>query len=65
MLENGISLSEWNNFESSMGKESDPIPESELEALLTEAGFEHVTRFFGAYLIDGLFAVKRKNSVSL
>ncbi|WP_138754772.1 class I SAM-dependent methyltransferase [Paenibacillus sinopodophylli] len=59
MLDNGISLPDWEKFVSSLGAESDPIPAADLEAMLEEAGFEQVTRFFGTYLIDGMFAVKR------
>jgi tRNA (cmo5U34)-methyltransferase len=63
MLANGISLEDWNRFERSMGVESDPIPVCELEDMLKELGFEQITRFYGAYLIDGLFAIKRGNVV--
>ncbi|MGO4546563.1 class I SAM-dependent methyltransferase [Paenibacillus sp. 2TAB23] len=63
MLDNGISLPEWERFASSLGAESDPIPASELEGLLAEAGFEQVTRFFGTYLIDGMFAIKKSRKL--
>lgn len=58
MLANGIPTQEWEWFESSIGVASHPIPALELEALLRDAGFSNVTRYFGSYLIDGWFATK-------
>lgn len=59
MLDNGIAMAEWERFAASPGNESDPIPESHVQALMAEAGFEHATRYFGSYLVHAWFAVKR------
>ncbi|MCG5253518.1 class I SAM-dependent methyltransferase [Brevibacillus agri] len=59
MLDNGIAMPEWERFAASLGNESDPIPESHVQALMEEAGFEHATRYFGSYLVHAWFAVKR------
>lgn len=58
MLGNGIAKEEWQTFEQSFGVTSHPLPAAEMEKLLEEAGFTAVSRFFGAYLIDGWVAVK-------
>ncbi|MEK4848705.1 methyltransferase [Paenibacillus sp. FSL H7-0756] len=58
MLGNGIAEDEWQTFEQSFGVTSHPLPAQEMEVLLLEAGFTAVSRFFGAYLIDGWVAVK-------
>ncbi|MNI55698.1 bifunctional 3-demethylubiquinone-9 3-methyltransferase/ 2-octaprenyl-6-hydroxy phenol methylase [compost metagenome] len=58
MLSKGIKLQEWQKFENSIGVESDPIPASVMESLMLEAGFTQITRYYGAFLIDGWFAVK-------
>jgi tRNA (cmo5U34)-methyltransferase len=58
MLAGGIPLEEWEQFHTSLGKESDPAPESDIEALLAEAGFIQATRYFGAFLIHGWMAFK-------
>ncbi|AJS60447.1 class I SAM-dependent methyltransferase [Paenibacillus sp. IHBB 10380] len=64
MLDNGIPTEEWERFESSIGVASHPIPAVELEALLRDAGFSNVTRYFGSYLIDGWFAIKNGSVTS-
>lgn len=58
MLNNGIAEEQWQTFEQSFGVTSHPVPAEEMEELLEEAGFTAVSRFFGAYLIDGWVAVK-------
>lgn len=61
MLTNGISeeeWEEWEQFERSFGETSYPIPAEVMEALIRDAGFSVVTRYFGSYLIDGCFAIK-------
>lgn len=60
MTDNGITLEEWERFAASMGRESDPVPSSVAQELMEEAGFEHVSRYFGSYLIEAWFAVKRQ-----
>ncbi|MEK8128226.1 class I SAM-dependent methyltransferase [Paenibacillus filicis] len=59
MLDNGIPLEDWERFEASIGVETDPVDSVELEELLLEAGFEQLSRFFGSFLIEGYFALKR------
>ncbi|WP_340020850.1 methyltransferase [Paenibacillus sp. FSL K6-1096] len=58
MLGNGIPEDQWQTFPQSFGMTSHPLPAAEMEQLLEEAGFTAVSRFFGAYLIDGWVAVK-------
>lgn len=58
MLGNGIPEDQWQTFEQSFGVTSHPLPAEEMEQLLEEAGFTALSRFFGAYLIDGWVAVK-------
>ncbi|MEK3718783.1 class I SAM-dependent methyltransferase [Paenibacillus sp. FSL R7-0333] len=58
MLGNGIAEEQWQTFEQSFGVISHPLHAEEIEELLKEAGFTAVSRFFGAYLIDGWVAVK-------
>lgn len=58
MLGNGIAEEQWQIFEQSFGVTSHPLPAAEMEELLLAAGFTAVSRFFGAYLIDGWLAVK-------
>lgn len=62
MLDNGISEGEWERFSQSMGNGSYPITDYATRELLEEAGFENVTRYFDAFLIEGWFAVKGKFS---
>ncbi|GGF68682.1 methyltransferase [Paenibacillus albidus] len=59
MLDNGITLEGWDQFDSSIGVTSHPIPADEIEALLLEAGFTGVNRYFTSYLIEGWFAIKK------
>jgi tRNA (cmo5U34)-methyltransferase len=59
MLDHGIPEVEWERFAASIGVTSHLIPASATEELLAEAGFTEVTRFFGAFLIDGWVARKR------
>lgn len=58
MLDNGISLPEWERFAASIGHESDPVPAEVVQELLEEAGFRHSARYFGSYLIDAWFAIR-------
>ncbi len=62
MLAGGITEDSWQRFEASLGVESDIIPFEEVAELLNEAGFTGVTRYFGSYMIDGVFALKRGGS---
>lgn len=61
MLGNGIAEDEWQTFEQSFGLTSHLLPAAEMEKLLEEAGFTAISRFFGAYLIDGWVAVKAED----
>lgn len=58
MLNNGIHLKQWEQFEQSFGVTSYPLPAEEMEMLLQEAGFMAISKYFGAFLIDGWVAVK-------
>lgn len=58
MRSNGIPEEEWECFSQSMGNDSHPVPDYVLRELLQAAGFQEVTRYFGAFLVEGWFAVK-------
>lgn len=58
MLDNGISIQEWERFAASVGRESDPVPASEVLELLEETGFTQATHYFGSYLINAWYVVK-------
>ncbi|GED12110.1 hypothetical protein AM501_18805 [Aneurinibacillus migulanus] len=59
MLEAGISQEEWENFAASIGCKCDPISPLAMTALLEEAGFTRVNRYFSSFLIEGYFAFRR------
>lgn len=58
MLDNGISIQEWERFAASIGRESDPVPALEVLELLEETGFTQATHYFGSYLINAWYVVK-------
>ncbi|WP_155989917.1 hypothetical protein MHI43_11685 [Paenibacillus sp. FSL H8-0457] len=58
MRSDGIPEEEWERFSQLMGDGSHPISEYVLRDLLHEAGFQEVTRYFGAFLVEGWFAIK-------
>ncbi|WP_339293024.1 class I SAM-dependent methyltransferase [Paenibacillus sp. FSL W8-0187] len=58
MLDNGIPEEEWDRFSQSMGNGSYPVTDYVMRELLEETGFKDVTRYYGAFLIEGWFAVK-------
>ncbi|ANY69750.1 SAM-dependent methyltransferase [Paenibacillus sp. BIHB 4019] len=65
MLDNGIPLEDWERFAASIGAESDPVPPEQVEELLREVGFNHISKFFGSYLITGWFAVKADGELNI
>ncbi|WP_367074429.1 SAM-dependent methyltransferase [Paenibacillus pabuli] len=58
MLCAGITREEWDRFAASLGKESDPISSEQTVALLSECGFTHITRYFGAFWVEGYYAIR-------
>ncbi|WFR61541.1 class I SAM-dependent methyltransferase [Paenibacillus amylolyticus] len=56
MLSAGVLPEEWERFAASLGRESDPIYSEEMTQLLTECGFSHITRYFGAFWVEGYYA---------
>jgi tRNA (cmo5U34)-methyltransferase len=58
MLQNDISIEEWNRFEAAIGTEFDFITESMLLQLLEECGFKEITSFFSSLLVKG-YVVKK------
>ncbi|OBZ14092.1 SAM-dependent methyltransferase [Bacillus sp. FJAT-27264] len=58
MLDQGISNTDWQKFEDSIGVNSHPLPSEEVELLLQKAGFSTISRYFGSYLVDAWFAFK-------
>ncbi|AIQ44654.1 hypothetical protein R70723_01045 [Paenibacillus sp. FSL R7-0273] len=59
MLGSGVELSDWEQFAASFGQTSHPLPAAEMELLLEQAGFTHITGFFGSFLINGWLAVRQ------
>lgn len=58
MLNQGIPLEDWERFAASIGRESDPVSNTAIQGMLVDAGFTHITRYFGAFLVNAWFAVK-------
>lgn len=58
MLQEGIPEEDWERFAASFGQDSHPIPVEQVVALLEEAGFSVVTRYFGSFLVEGLLAIR-------
>ncbi|MET1168262.1 SAM-dependent methyltransferase, partial [Bacillus velezensis] len=58
MLSVGVLPEEWERFAASLGRESDPISSEEMTQLLTECGFSHITRYFGAFWVEGYYAIR-------
>lgn len=58
MLSVGVLPEEWERFAASLGRESDPICSEEMTQLLTECGFSHITRYFGAFWVEGYYAIR-------
>ncbi|SHN55106.1 tRNA (cmo5U34)-methyltransferase [Paenibacillus sp. ov031] len=56
MLSNRIQLEEWERFAASLGRESDPISSEQMIELMRECGFSHITRYFGAFWVEGYYA---------
>ncbi|MGW9526227.1 class I SAM-dependent methyltransferase [Paenibacillus terrae] len=58
MLDQGIPLEDWERFAASIGRESDPVSNTAIQGMLVDAGFTHITRYFGAFLVNAWLAVK-------
>lgn len=58
MLCAGVKGGEWDRFAASLGRESDPISSEQTVALLSECGFTHITRYFGAFWVEGYYAIR-------
>ncbi|URJ61698.1 class I SAM-dependent methyltransferase [Paenibacillus polymyxa] len=58
MLSQGISLEDGERFAASIGRESNPVSNAAIQELLIDAGFTHITRYYGAFLVNAWFAVK-------
>ncbi|WP_226001149.1 class I SAM-dependent methyltransferase [Paenibacillus sp. BJ-4] len=58
MLNQGIPLEDWERFAASIGKESDPVSNTVIQEMLADAGFTHITRYYGAFLVNAWFAIK-------
>ncbi|MBE7678998.1 class I SAM-dependent methyltransferase [Paenibacillus sp. P13VS] len=58
MLCAGVTGEEWDRFAASLGRESDPISSEQTVALLSECGFTHITRYFGAFWVEGYYAIR-------
>ena len=56
MLYAGVTREEWDYFAASLGRESDPISSEQTVTLLSECGFTHITRYFGAFWVEGYYA---------
>ncbi|WP_053782067.1 class I SAM-dependent methyltransferase [Paenibacillus xylanivorans] len=56
MLSNSVQPEEWERFAASLGRESDPISSELMIELLAECGFSHITRYFGAFWVEGYYA---------
>ncbi|WP_440119148.1 class I SAM-dependent methyltransferase [Paenibacillus sp. QZ-Y1] len=56
MLSAGVLPEEWERFTTSLGRESDPISSEEMIQLLAECGFSQITRYFGAFWVEGYYA---------
>ncbi|MDN8589355.1 class I SAM-dependent methyltransferase [Paenibacillus sp. 11B] len=56
MLSNGVQPEEWERFAASLGRESDPISSEQMIELLAECGFSYITRYFGAFWVEGYYA---------
>lgn len=59
MLSAGISEEHWEKFQASIGHTSYPEPSEQIVTWLELAGFEHVTRYFGSYMVEGYVAIKK------
>jgi tRNA (cmo5U34)-methyltransferase len=59
MLSAGISEEHWEKFQASIGHTSYPEPSKQIVKWLELAGFEHVTRYFGSYMVEGYVAIKK------
>jgi tRNA (cmo5U34)-methyltransferase len=58
MLQQGIPVEEWNQFERAIGTEFHLITEDELILLMAECGFIQIVRFFNSLLVSGYVAIK-------
>ncbi|MEC0233368.1 class I SAM-dependent methyltransferase [Paenibacillus kribbensis] len=58
MLNQGIPLEDWERFAASIGSGSDPVSNTVIQEMLADAGFSHITRYYGAFLVNAWFAVK-------
>lgn len=58
MLEAGVLAEEWERFAASLGQISDPVSAETLVSLLVECGFSRVTRYFGAFWVEGYYAIR-------
>lgn len=58
MLEAGVPASDWERFAASLGHESDPVSGEELVRLLRDCGYKNSTRYFGAFWVEGYYAIR-------
>ncbi|MBB6023853.1 tRNA (cmo5U34)-methyltransferase [Paenibacillus sp. JGP012] len=58
MLQAGVLDDEWERFAASLGQQSDPISTEVAMQLLEECGFSQITRYFGAFWVEGYYAYK-------
>lgn len=60
MLFAGVSEEHWEKFQASIGHTSYPEPSEQIVKWLEVAGYEHVTRYFGSYMVEGYVAIKKE-----
>ncbi|WP_434758323.1 class I SAM-dependent methyltransferase [Paenibacillus amylolyticus] len=58
MLQAGVLAEEWERFATSLSQTSDPVSAETLVSLLTECGFSRITRYFGAFWVEGYYAIR-------
>lgn len=58
MMQAGLLAEEWERFAASLGQTSDPVSAEMLVRLLAECGFSRITRYFGAFWVEGYYAIR-------
>lgn len=58
MMQAGVLAEEWDRFAASLGQTSDPVSSEILVRLLAECGFSRITRYFGAFWVEGYYAIR-------
>ncbi|WP_145330311.1 class I SAM-dependent methyltransferase [Paenibacillus xylanexedens] len=58
MMQAGVLAEEWERFAASLGQTSDPVSAEILVKLLAECGFSRITRYFGAFWVEGYYAIR-------